>query len=74
VVVLVPPETRGVATAVAVILSLVLTALLTARLGQSSLGRAVLRSLLVGMLTLLLSFVAGSFLPDPDGQAPASTR
>jgi VIT1/CCC1 family predicted Fe2+/Mn2+ transporter len=74
VVILAPPETRGVATAVAVILSLMLTAMLTARLGRFSLGRTVLRSVLVGVLTLLLSVVAGSFLPDPDGQAPATTR
>ncbi len=71
VVVLMPPETRAIATAVAVILSLVLTATLTARLGQFSLGRTVLRSVLVGVLTLLLSVVAGSFLPDPDGPLPA---
>jgi VIT1/CCC1 family predicted Fe2+/Mn2+ transporter len=67
VVILVPPEARAVATAAAVILSLVLTAILTARLGRSSLGRTVLRSVLVGVLTLLLSVIAGSFLPDPDG-------
>lgn len=72
VVVLAPPETRGVATAAAVILSLVLTATLTAQLGRFSLWRTVLRSVLVGVLTLLLSVIAGSFLPDPDGPAPAS--
>lgn len=71
VVILVPPEARGIATAAAVILSLVLTAMLTARLGRFSLGRTVLRSVLVGLLTLLLSVIAGSFLPDPDGPAPA---
>lgn len=73
VVVLAPPETRGVATAVAVILSLALTAMLMARLGRFSLGRTVLRSVLVGLLTLLLSVIAGSFLPDPDGALPAAS-
>jgi VIT1/CCC1 family predicted Fe2+/Mn2+ transporter len=73
VVILVPPDSRGFATAVAVILSLALTAIITAQLGRSSLGRTVLRSVLVGALTLLLSVIAGSFLPDPDGQPPASS-
>lgn len=71
VVILAPPEARGVATAVAVILSLALTATLTARLGRFSLWRTILRSVLVGVLTLLLSVIAGSFLPDPDGPLPA---
>jgi VIT1/CCC1 family predicted Fe2+/Mn2+ transporter len=73
VVIIVPPDARGVATAVAVVLSLVLTATLSARLGRSSLRRAILRAVLVGVLTLLLSVIAGSFLPDPDGPVPAST-
>ncbi|MGL5019260.1 MAG: VIT1/CCC1 transporter family protein, partial [Luteolibacter sp.] len=72
VVTLAAPEIRGVATAVAVIFSLVLTAILTARLGRASLGRTVLRSVLVGALTLLLSIIAGSFLPNPDGLISAA--
>ncbi len=71
VVTLVQPEIRAVATAVAVIFSLVLMAILTASLGRASLGRTVLRSVLVGALTLLLSVIAGSFLPDPDGLVSA---
>ncbi|MGL4400553.1 MAG: VIT1/CCC1 transporter family protein [Luteolibacter sp.] len=74
VVTLVLPESRAVATAVAVMVSLMLTAILTARLGRASLGRTVLRSVLVGVLTLLLSVIAGSFLPDPDGVTSAATR
>jgi VIT1/CCC1 family predicted Fe2+/Mn2+ transporter len=72
VVMLVPPEARGVATAVAVVLALALTATLTARLGRSRLWRTIVRSVLVGVLALLLSVTAGSFLPDPDGPAAAS--
>jgi len=72
VVILAPPETRGVATAVAVILALALTATLTARLGRFSLWHTVMRSVFIGVLALLLSVTAGSFLPDPDGLAAAS--
>ena len=71
VVMLVPPQTRGVATAVAVILALMLTATLTARLGRAKLWRTIVRSVLIGVLALLLSVTAGSFLPDPDGRAAA---
>ena len=74
VVILAPPETRGVATAVAVILALTLTATLTARLGRFSLWRTVARSVLVGVLALLLSLAAGSFLPDPDGPVAAADK
>jgi VIT1/CCC1 family predicted Fe2+/Mn2+ transporter len=72
VVILVPPETRAVATAVAVILALALTATLAARLARANLWRTVVRSVLVGVLALLLSVTAGSFLPDPDGRVAAS--
>jgi vacuolar iron transporter family protein len=71
VVTIAPPDIRGIATAVAVIFSLILTATLAARLGRLSLRWTVLRSVLVGILTLLLSLIAGSFLPDPDGAAAA---
>lgn len=73
VVILAPPEWRGVGTAVAVFLALALTATLSARLCRASLWRSLARSVLVGAVALLLSALAGSFLPDPDGAAVAST-
>jgi VIT1/CCC1 family predicted Fe2+/Mn2+ transporter len=51
----------------AVLISLTLTAIVTAQLGRSSVLRTVIRSIVVGALVLLLSVIAGSFLPDPDG-------
>lgn len=69
IVLLSPPEWRAAATVIAVLVSLAITATASARLGQSSVARTVLRALLIGALTLLLSVVAGSFLPDPDGVA-----
>jgi VIT1/CCC1 family predicted Fe2+/Mn2+ transporter len=69
IVLLAPPEFRAPATAVAVLVSLTLTAILTARLGQSSVRRTVGRALLIGALALMLSVLAGQFLPDPDGGA-----
>jgi VIT1/CCC1 family predicted Fe2+/Mn2+ transporter len=67
IVMLAPPELRAVTTAIAVLISLSLTALITARLGRASAWRTVGRALVIGTLTLLLSVLAGSFLPDPDG-------
>ncbi len=69
IVLLAPPNLRAVATVVAVLISLALTAIITARLGRASVWRTITRSLAVGALTLLLSVLAGSFLPDPDGGA-----
>jgi VIT1/CCC1 family predicted Fe2+/Mn2+ transporter len=62
-----PPDLRAIATVIAVLVSLSLTALITARLGRASVWRTVTRSIVIGILTLLLSLLAGSFLPDPDG-------
>lgn len=67
IVLLAPPDLRAAATIVAVLISLAITAVVTARLGRASVGRTVLRALIIGALTLLLSVVAGQFLPDPDG-------
>jgi VIT1/CCC1 family predicted Fe2+/Mn2+ transporter len=67
IVLLTPPDLRAPATIAAVLISLTITAIVTARLGRASVGRTVLRALLIGALTLLLSVVTGQFLPDPDG-------
>lgn len=67
IVLLTPPDLRAPATIAAVLISLAITAVVTARLGRASVGRTVLRALLIGALTLLLSVIAGQFLPDPDG-------
>ena len=72
-VLLAPPDLRAPATVAAVLVSLALTALITARLGRASVWRTVIRSLVVGALTLMLSVIAGSFLPDPDGGATGET-
>ncbi len=73
IVLLAPPELRASATIAAVLISLTLTAVLTARLGRASVWRTVSRSLAVGILTLLLSVLAGSLLPDPDGAVSSSS-
>ena len=67
IVLLTPPDLRAIATVAAVLISLTLTAIVTAQLGRSSVLRTVIRSIVVGALVLLLSVIAGSFLPDPDG-------
>ena len=67
IVLLTPPDLRAIATVAAVLISLTLTAIVTAQLGRSSVVRTVIRSIVVGALVLLLSVIAGSFLPDPDG-------
>ncbi len=67
IVLLVPPDLRAPATAVAVLLSLTLTAFLSARLSDASVWRTMRRSLVIGTLALLLALLAGQFLPDPDG-------
>jgi VIT1/CCC1 family predicted Fe2+/Mn2+ transporter len=72
IVLLAPPHLRAVATVVAVLISLALTAIITAKLGRASVWRTITRSLAVGALTLLLSVLAGSFLPDPDGGSVGS--
>lgn len=72
IVLLTPPDLRALATAAAVLISLMLTAVLTARLGRASVWRTVRRSIAIGVLTLLLSILAGSLLPDPDGAATGS--
>lgn len=64
---LTPPDLRAIATVAAVLISLTFTAIVTAQLGRSSVVRTVIRSIVVGALVLLLSVIAGSFLPDPDG-------
>lgn len=67
VVILAPAPLRGIATAIAAVLALALIAMITARLCRASVWRTVVRSVLVGAVALLLSALAGSFLPDPDG-------
>ncbi len=69
IVLLAPPEVRAAATGIAVLISLSLTAWITARLGRASVGRTIMRALIIGGLTLAISVIAGSFLPDPDGGA-----
>ena len=72
IVLLTPPALRATATILAVLASLALTALIAARLGRASMWRTILRALAVGAFTLLISVVAGWFLPDPDGDAVES--
>ena len=72
IVLLTPPALRATATMLAVLASLALTALIAARLGRASMWRTILRALAVGAFTLLISVVAGWFLPDPDGGAVES--
>ncbi len=57
-----PVGIEAPAIVVAVVISLSLTSVVTARLGETSLWRTLLRSLLVGVGTLLVSYAVGSLL------------
>lgn len=57
-----PVRIETAAIVLAVVISLSLTSVVTARLGETALWRTLLRSLLVGMGTLLVSYVVGSLL------------
>lgn len=57
-----PVSIEATAIVVAVVISLCLTSLVTARLGETPLWRTLLRSLLVGVGTLLVSYVVGSLV------------
>lgn len=57
-----PVGIEAVAIVVAVVISLSLTAVVTARLGETPLWRTLLRSLLVGVGTLLVSYAVGALL------------
>lgn len=57
-----PVGIEATAIVVAVVLSLSLTSIVTARLGEAPLWRTLLRSLLVGVGTLLVSYAVGSLL------------
>ena len=57
-----PVGVEAVAIVVAVVISLCLTSVVTARLGEAPLWRTLLRSLLVGVGTLLVSYAVGSLV------------
>ena len=57
-----PVGIEATAILVAVVISLSLTSVVTARLGETPLWRTLLRSLLVGVGTLLVSYAVGSLL------------
>jgi VIT1/CCC1 family predicted Fe2+/Mn2+ transporter len=57
-----PVGVEAVAIIVAVVISLCLTSVVTARLGEAPLWRTLLRSLLVGIGTLLVSYAVGSLV------------
>ncbi|MCA0251982.1 MAG: VIT1/CCC1 transporter family protein [Actinobacteria bacterium] len=57
-----PVGIEAVAIVVAVVISLSLTSVVTARLGETPLWRTLLRSLVVGVGTLLVSYVVGSLV------------
>lgn len=59
---LAPPELRAVATFVAVVGSLILTALVLSRSGRTNPVRTVLRTILVGILAMVLTFGGGAYL------------
>ena len=61
-----PWWSQGIMTAIAVGVALLVTAALSARLGRARLGRTIVRSLVIGGLSLALSLLVGSALPDPD--------
>ena len=62
VILLSPPAWRSAATIVAVVVALSVTALLTASLGGTNIPRAMLRTVSIGVATLLLTYIAGTLL------------
>lgn len=65
--VLAPLRLDAIAVLIAVVLSLTLTSIIAARSSYMSAPRTIIRSLVVGLGTMLVSYVAGSaLLPPPD--------
>jgi vacuolar iron transporter family protein len=62
VILLSPPAWRSAATIVAVVVALSLTALLIASLGGTNIPRTMLRTVSIGMATMLLTYIGGTLL------------
>ena len=62
VILLAPPAWRSAATVLAVVAALSLTALVIASLGGTNIPRTVLRTVSIGVATMLLTYVGGSLL------------
>ena len=62
VILLAPPAWRSAATILAVVAALSLTALSIATLGRTNVARTVLRTVSIGVATMLLTYVGGSLL------------
>ena len=62
VILLAPPAWRSAATILAVVAALSLTALLVASLGGTNIPRTMLRTVSIGVATMLLTFIGGSLL------------
>jgi vacuolar iron transporter family protein len=62
VILLAPPAWRSAATILAVVVALSLTALSVATLGRTNVARTVLRTVSIGVATMLLTYLGGSLL------------
>jgi len=62
VILLAPPEWRSAATILAVVAALSLTASVTASVSETSIPRTMLRTVSIGVATMLLTFLGGSLL------------
>ena len=62
VILLSPPAWRSAATILAVVVALSLTALLTASLGGMNVPRTMLRTVSIGVATMLLTYIGGTLL------------
>jgi VIT1/CCC1 family predicted Fe2+/Mn2+ transporter len=62
VILLAPPAWRSAATVLAVVAALSLTAMVIASLGRTSIPRTLLRTVSIGMATMLLTYIGGSIL------------
>ena len=62
VILLAPPAWRSVATILAVVAALSLTALAVASLGGTNIPRTILRTVSIGVATMLLTYIGGSLL------------
>jgi VIT1/CCC1 family predicted Fe2+/Mn2+ transporter len=62
VILLSPPAWRSAATILTVVVALSLTALLIASLGGTNVPRTMLRTVSIGMATMLLTYIGGTLL------------
>jgi vacuolar iron transporter family protein len=62
VIMLAPPAWRSVATILAVVVALSLTALVVASLGRTNIPRTVLRTVSIGVATMVLTYIGGTLL------------